>query len=258
VTSWLEPGPQADQTTVMMQAEITLVGAAAQMSRGLLSEISKKLTQQFADCLEAAMAAQGAAAAAPPDARPPGPRRPPPVAVAARPVGGIGLALSAIWQLIKGVLPPARRPTRLIGPLRGIVERANTIGSREEERSKPVVVDATGDRLDVTPTILADRSSALTIAAFGQERRKSLADLPEREPVSERLRVGTRLEQRPFGVLEPPEGGERPPAQQQRLGDERADPEPAQAFDHRVGRLDRFVVVAAGEREPRASERPPQ
>jgi uncharacterized protein len=118
VTSWLEPGPGADQTTVKMQAEITLVGAAAQMSRGLLPEISKKLTQQFADCLEAAMSARGAAAgavavapsdagagaasAAPPDAPAAGPATPPPAAVAPRPVGGIGLALSAMWQLIKG------------------------------------------------------------------------------------------------------------------------------------------------------------
>ena len=38
-----------------MTADITLTGAAAQLSRGLLPEISKKLTQQFADCLEASM-----------------------------------------------------------------------------------------------------------------------------------------------------------------------------------------------------------
>jgi hypothetical protein len=104
VTSWLEPGPGADQTTVKMQAEITLVGTAAQMSRGLLPEISKKLTQQFADCLEAAMAAQGAAPAAPPDAGPAERAASAPVAIAPRPVGGIGLALSAIWQVIKGFI----------------------------------------------------------------------------------------------------------------------------------------------------------
>jgi carbon monoxide dehydrogenase subunit G len=104
VTSWLEPGPGADQTTVKMQAEITLVGTAAQMSRGLLPEISKKLTQQFADCLEAAMAAQGAAPAAPPDAGPAERAASAPVAIAPRPVGGIGLALSAICQVIKGFI----------------------------------------------------------------------------------------------------------------------------------------------------------
>ena len=45
VTSWLEPGPSDGVTTVKMEADITLTGAAAQLSRGLLPEISKKLTQ---------------------------------------------------------------------------------------------------------------------------------------------------------------------------------------------------------------------
>ena len=49
VTSWLESGPGAGETTVKMQADITLSGAAAQLSRGLLPEISKKLTQQLRD-----------------------------------------------------------------------------------------------------------------------------------------------------------------------------------------------------------------
>ena len=104
VTSWLEPTNDAASTTVKMQADITLTGAAAQMSRGLLPEISKKLTQQFADCLQAGMAeavapatdvgvsaaASGATArAAPPHA-------------AAKPVGGIGLGLGALWATIVG------------------------------------------------------------------------------------------------------------------------------------------------------------
>jgi hypothetical protein len=72
------------------------------MSRGLLPEISKKLTQQFADCLESSMAAEGAAAAVPPEARLAGPAKPRPAEVGQRPVGGIGLALSATWQTIKG------------------------------------------------------------------------------------------------------------------------------------------------------------
>jgi carbon monoxide dehydrogenase subunit G len=87
VTSWLEPSADPDTTTVKMQADITLTGAAAQMSRGLLPEISKKLTQQFADCLQAGMAAETASEAAP---------------AAARPVGGLGLGLSALWATIVG------------------------------------------------------------------------------------------------------------------------------------------------------------
>ncbi len=95
VTSWLEPGPSEDTTTVKMSADITLTGAAAQLSRGLLPEITKKLTQQFADCLEASMTAEGAEAAgavAGQAARP----------TAAKPVGGIGLGISAIWSMISG------------------------------------------------------------------------------------------------------------------------------------------------------------
>jgi uncharacterized protein len=95
VTSWLEP-PADGRVTVRMQADITLTGAAAQLSRGLLPEISKKLTQQFADCLQESMAsaeqteeASTAATAAVPQ----------PVA-AAKPVGGIGLGISAIWSIV--------------------------------------------------------------------------------------------------------------------------------------------------------------
>jgi hypothetical protein len=72
-----------------MSADITLTGAAAQLSRGLLPEISKKLTQQFADCLEASMTAEGAEAAT---ARP----------SVAQPVGGIGLGISAVWSMVTG------------------------------------------------------------------------------------------------------------------------------------------------------------
>ena len=103
VTSWLEPASDGE-TTVKMTADITLTGAAAQLSRGLLPEISKKLTQQFADCLEATMNAEPAAtppatantgaAADTGAATAPGP-------VETKHVGGIGLGLSAIWSLIK-------------------------------------------------------------------------------------------------------------------------------------------------------------
>lgn len=93
VTSWLEDGPDADTTTVKMQADITLTGAAAQLSRGLLPEISKKLTQSFADCLQESMAAAQTASttAAPAVAAQP---------VSAKPVGGIGLGISAIFAVI--------------------------------------------------------------------------------------------------------------------------------------------------------------
>jgi hypothetical protein len=104
VTSWLEPG---DGTTlVKMQADITLTGAAAQLSRGLLPEVSKRLTQQFADCLEANLAASAAPVAVAPAAPETPTEHVAPAAasapVAAKPVGGIRLGLAAIWSLIAG------------------------------------------------------------------------------------------------------------------------------------------------------------
>ncbi|HEV8563794.1 MAG TPA: SRPBCC family protein [Actinomycetota bacterium] len=106
VTSWLEPGDGV--TTVKMQADITLSGAVAQLSRGLLPEVSKKLTQEFADCLQATMDAGGAAASAAASAAVSADTSDadavgqPTTPVAAKPVAGIGLGLSAIWSLIKG------------------------------------------------------------------------------------------------------------------------------------------------------------
>src|SRR5262245_57113054 len=100
VTSWLEPTADPGSTTVKMQADITLTGAAAQMSRGLLPEISKKLTQQFADCLQAGMAAEATPAAAVGTATEASPAATAPPAAAAKPVGGIGLGLSALWATI--------------------------------------------------------------------------------------------------------------------------------------------------------------
>src|SRR4029450_8886182 len=99
VTSWLEDGQGV--THMKMQADIHLTGTVAQLSRGLLPEVSRKLTQQFADCLAQSMGADeiagptagddAAAVAAPvePSAR-------------AEPIGGIRLGFAAIWASIKG------------------------------------------------------------------------------------------------------------------------------------------------------------
>jgi len=97
VTSWLEPGDGA--TTVKMQADIVLSGTVAQLSRGLLPEVSKRLTQEFADCLQASMGASGATAEAGPE--PVATGEPPAPPVAAKPVGGIGLGLAAIWSIVR-------------------------------------------------------------------------------------------------------------------------------------------------------------
>jgi uncharacterized protein len=98
VTSWLEQGDGV--TNVKMRADIHLTGTVAQLSRGLLPEVSRKLTQQFADCLLQSMGAAevratesadlAAAVAAPVDAS----ARP-------EPIGGIRLGFAAIWSSIK-------------------------------------------------------------------------------------------------------------------------------------------------------------
>ncbi|MEP6759720.1 MAG: SRPBCC family protein [Actinomycetota bacterium] len=91
VTSWMEPGD--DGTHVFMEADITLTGAAAQLSRGLLPEVSKRLTAQFAECLRATLEANGGAKQA-------GAATPAPAPVAAKAVGGLGLGLAAAWAAI--------------------------------------------------------------------------------------------------------------------------------------------------------------
>jgi carbon monoxide dehydrogenase subunit G len=102
VTSWLEPG--SEDTTVKLRAEIHLTGSVAQLSRGLLPEVSKRLTQQFADCLQESMQAEQAAVATPAQPAAEGeaapaesPARPP---VKAEPISGIRLGLVAIWAAI--------------------------------------------------------------------------------------------------------------------------------------------------------------
>jgi carbon monoxide dehydrogenase subunit G len=106
VTSWLEPASSDGETIVHTSADISLTGAAAQLSRGLLPEVSKKLTQQFVDCLQASMAAeqpaataaeQPAATATEHPATAPVPRE-----TAGNPVAGLRLGLGALWSLITG------------------------------------------------------------------------------------------------------------------------------------------------------------
>lgn len=99
VTSWLEQGDGV--TNVKMRADIHLTGTVAQLSRGLLPEVSRKLTQQFADCLLQSMRAAevratesadvAAEVAAPVES-----------SARAKPIGGIRLGIAAFWASIKG------------------------------------------------------------------------------------------------------------------------------------------------------------
>ena len=113
VTSWLEPRDDGS-SLVKMHADISLTGAVAQLSRGLLPEVSKKLTQQFADCLEQTLAASQGPSGSAPAAEPVAPADveapvettfesapTTPAPMPARPVGGIGLGLSALSAVVK-------------------------------------------------------------------------------------------------------------------------------------------------------------
>jgi carbon monoxide dehydrogenase subunit G len=112
VESWLAPAGD-EGTTVHIRSDITITGAAAQLSRGLLPEISKQLTKQFADCLEAKLTEEPAAVnegaaelAAKGTVQPATP-------TASRAVGAFGLGLRALWATIK------RLVSRLFGRRRG-------------------------------------------------------------------------------------------------------------------------------------------
>jgi carbon monoxide dehydrogenase subunit G len=99
VTSWLEDGQ--GETHVKMHADIHLTGTVAQLSRGLLPEVSRKLTQQFADCLAQGMRATEVMATESADvAAEVTPEQAP---AKAKPIGGFRLGLSAIWVGIKNV-----------------------------------------------------------------------------------------------------------------------------------------------------------
>jgi carbon monoxide dehydrogenase subunit G len=81
IAASLEPADGA--TRVSMEADITLSGAAAQLSRGLLPEVSKQLTARFADCLRQNLVDL--------TGEPP---------ANAKPVGGLRLSVAAAWAAV--------------------------------------------------------------------------------------------------------------------------------------------------------------
>lgn len=102
VTSTLESFDEGTRVHVVQDLKIS--GQAAQFSRGMMQDVSTKLTKQFADCLKANMSVdQETSSAASPDAAEPGadatPVRTAPRAEA-KPVGGISLVLGALASAI--------------------------------------------------------------------------------------------------------------------------------------------------------------
>jgi uncharacterized protein len=97
-------------TRVTMKTDLTISGAVAQYGRGMIADVSKRLTDEFANCLKAQLADAQPAAEAPRPAtvETPGAAPTPPPAKA-KPIGGIRLAL---WALLRAI---GRALKRLFG-----------------------------------------------------------------------------------------------------------------------------------------------
>lgn len=87
ITSTLEAAT-SDSTIVNIVQDLKVSGQAAQFSRGMMQDVTNKLTQQFADCLQANMQTEervGTGEEAAPMAT-------------AKPVKGIRLGMAALWR----------------------------------------------------------------------------------------------------------------------------------------------------------------
>lgn len=102
-------------TRVVIDTDLKMSGQAAQMGRGMIGDVSQRMTDQFAECLrqqlqgpqeeptdgtsreETGGAASGAAAARPAAERRPSPR--------SEPISGVRLGIWAVWRaLLRGIL----------------------------------------------------------------------------------------------------------------------------------------------------------
>jgi carbon monoxide dehydrogenase subunit G len=105
VTSKLESMDEGG-TRVDVVQDIKVSGQAAQFSRGMMQDVSAKLTKQFADCLKTNISVEEAEAAAivpeAADANPDAvePRAPVPQRMEAKPVSGLRLAFGALGSAI--------------------------------------------------------------------------------------------------------------------------------------------------------------
>ena len=90
ITSSLEATPDGT-TRVNIVQDLKVSGQVAQLSRGMMQDVSNKLTQEFADCLKANMAAENVATETGSEVD----------LVTAKPVKGIRLGLAAMGSAIK-------------------------------------------------------------------------------------------------------------------------------------------------------------
>jgi carbon monoxide dehydrogenase subunit G len=89
INSNLEPAGDGG-TRVTMHTDLTISGAAAQYGRGMIADVSKRLTDEFAACLKARIEASGEEAGEEAPAR-------------AKPIGGIRLGLWALARALRGL-----------------------------------------------------------------------------------------------------------------------------------------------------------
>ncbi len=86
---------------VELLTDLSMSGTVAQYGRGVVADVSAQLTKQFAECLAAQLQTaplQGLSAnGASPEAATP---VPPP---AVKPIGGLGLAVGALWRAFLGL-----------------------------------------------------------------------------------------------------------------------------------------------------------
>ncbi len=85
ISSQLEPADGG--TRVEIVTDLTLSGAVAQYGRGLIADVSKRFTDQFADCLAGQISVSGADAGSRP-------------AEAAKPISGLRLGLWALFRAV--------------------------------------------------------------------------------------------------------------------------------------------------------------
>ncbi len=112
VTAWAE-AVDGGRTKVRFSQDLTISGSVAQFSRGMMQDVSSKMTKQFADCVQANLSQEeaapeegtgtdgttpggggggGAGAAVSPAPRP--------APVTAKPPAGIRLGLWALWRAV--------------------------------------------------------------------------------------------------------------------------------------------------------------
>ena len=90
VTAWAQ-ATENGGTKVRFSQDITVSGAVAQYSRGMMQDVSGRLTKQFADCIQANLGAETAAARG---------EAPPAAPVSAGQVKGLRLGIWAMFRAI--------------------------------------------------------------------------------------------------------------------------------------------------------------